>query len=166
MKHFGRMVAFVSGVALYCIVVLGSALAANSAVPRAYAALVAAPGTVALAFAEAVVIAVMVFVLGLAWTYAMLLLYRNGRREATAWCVGGLALAWVGWVMYGAMTSGGRDVPDDVPVASLLLSSVTPPLWGILNAIAAPAGVLLGGALVRRSHPSVRRRRRSAAPAR
>ena len=159
MKYARRWLAFVSGVVLYGVVIVASRLATGSPVPVDLASVVGAPGSLGFAFVEAAVVAVAVFALVLGWTYFTLRLYNKGRRVFTWWCLAGLVVGFLVAFMLGVIDSAHRASAASGSLLATLLSPNEPPLWGLLNLFAAPAGLLLAGALVRRAVPAVSRRR-------
>jgi hypothetical protein len=149
MKSAHRIVAFVSGFALYNTVVLVGGFLAAVAIPQAYFAWFGQNKVLALVLAEAVVFALPVFLLALVWSHLTVRGYRGAWRQATKWCFGGLAFAWLAWLVYGLAQLAANPVPNQFPLGTLLLSLLVPPLWSVLNVLAAPCGVLLGGVLAR-----------------
>jgi hypothetical protein len=149
MKLPHRIVAFVSGVVLYNLVILVGGFLAAVAVPQAYFAWFGQNKVLALATEEAVVYALPVFVLATLWSHITVRVFPGAWRQATRWCFAGLAFAWLAWLAYSLAQFVTNPVPNQFPVGTLLLSLLVPPLWGVLNVLAAPCGVLLGGVLAR-----------------
>ena len=149
MKITHRIVAFVSGFALYNAVVLVGGFLAAVAIPQAYFAWFGQNKVLALVLEEAVVFALPVFLLALVWSHLTVRAFRGAWRQSTKWCFGGLAFAWLAWLVYGLVQLAENPVPNQFPFGTLLVSLLVPPLWGVLNVLAAPCGVLLGGALAR-----------------
>eukprot|EP01136_Pigoraptor_vietnamica_P003151 Opistho-1_new@32010 len=155
-----RLGALVSGGILYSVVIgLSAELAEQRPLSAAYAVL-GGRNSFNAVLGEASLIAVVVFVLALLWCYLTVRSLRLGRGSAAAWCVAGLGLAWFGWMMWGATDFALHPKTNNLPISTLLLSSLTPPLWGVLNIFAALAGALIAGAWVRRAFPRPVRRRR------
>ena len=149
MKSTHRIVAFVSGLALYNAIILVGGFLAAVAVPQAYFAWFGQNKALALVLEEAIVFALPVFLLALFWSHLTVRAFRGAWRQATKWCFGGLAFAWLAWLVYGLAQLAANPVSNQFQLPTLLLSLLVPPLWGILNVLAAPCGVLLGGALAR-----------------
>lgn len=158
MKYARRWLAWSSGVVLYGVVIVASRFVSDSSVPGDFASRFAETGSFGLAFGEAAVVAVFVFVLALAWAYLTLRPYRRGRRVFTQWCLVGLACGFLGAFMVTLFDAPDRAAAGAAEMALLLLSPNEPPLWGILNLLAAPCGVWLAGTLVRRAVPAAPRR--------
>jgi hypothetical protein len=149
MKNVQRIVAFVSGLALYNALVFVGGFLAALPIPRAYFAWFGQHTVLALLLEEAIVFALPVFFLALAWSYLTIRPFRSAWWPATKWCFGGFAFAWFAWLAYGLASLVANPVPNQFPFGTLLLSFLIPPVWGILNTLAAPCGVLLGGSLAR-----------------
>lgn len=98
----------------------------------------------------ALTIALPVLALALPWSYFTVRPLRRGRRPTTGWCIAGLILAWLGWLVYGLIHAAQSPDLSELPLHTLLLSSTVPPLWGALNGLAALLGVALGGKLAGR----------------
>jgi hypothetical protein len=143
---------------LYGIVIVATRFLAGSSVPADFGLQFGEPGSLGYAAGEAAVIAVFIFVIALAWAYATLRPYHKARRVFTQWCLVGLACGFLGAFMVAVLEAPDRGAADMAEVARLLLSPNEPPLWGILNLLAAPLGVWLAGRLVRRSVPTMRGR--------
>ncbi|QPF76287.1 hypothetical protein G8A07_27385 [Roseateles sp. DAIF2] len=149
MMHSRRIGAFFSGAALYSAAMLLSGHMAELLGPRDFLYLFGSHGSLGRLFGEALTYALPVFLLALGWSYVTVRPYRRGRRPTTAWCLGGMALAWIGWLFYGVVVAA-EGPQYSVPLAALLLSSLVPPLWGLLNSFAALAGVVTAGSLAKR----------------
>jgi len=150
MGHSRRLAAFISGLMLYSVAMLISGALAELHLPREYFKVFGPEGSHAQLLGEACVYALPIFLLTLGWSYFVLRPLRRGSRPTTAWCLGGLGLAWLGWLFYGVVRLSEAPVPGDDSVAVMLLSSLEPPLWGALNGLAALCGVLIAGALAGR----------------
>ena len=150
MRSPARIGAFVSGLALYSTAMLLVAACAGLGLPVMMVDALGGPDSLELLFGEALLFALPLFLLALVWSYLTVRPTRRGRRPTTAWCLAGLALAWLGWLLYGAAHAAVDGMPVRQSLAELLLSPATPPLWGLLNGLAVLAGVLIAGALVQR----------------
>lgn len=155
-RRFG---ALVSGALLYSsIIALSGELADWPLLGGLYGQLGGRGSPVVIA-GEAGLIAVLVLLLTLSWSYLTLQGLRLDRGSATVWFFGGLGAAWLGWLLYGVIDFSLHPTLSQLPVGALLLSSDRPPLWGILNPAALLAGVLVARSLVCRIHPKLPRRR-------
>lgn len=101
--------------------------------------------------AAASLVALPVLLIALPWSYLTLRTRRRNRQPITGWCIAGLVIAWLGWLIYGLIRVSQSSILTELPLHTLLLSSRVPPLWGALNALAALLGVALGGRLAARS---------------
>jgi hypothetical protein len=155
MKNVRRIAALVSGFALYNVLVFVGGFLAALQIPRAYFAWFGPHKVLALVLEEAVTFGLPVFLLALAWSYLTIRQFRGAWWPSTWWCFGGLALAWFAWLIYSLSYLMINPVPSQFPFGTLLLSFLIPPVWGILNTIAAPCGVMLGGRLARHVQPIV-----------
>lgn len=162
LRRFG---ALVSGLLLYFVVMLVVLQLAQLPSPSSlFAPLGLRPG-LPVELAGAVLLALPVLLLALPWSYLTLRpQQRRGRQPFTAWCVTGLLIAWLGWLIYGLISASQSSSLTELPLHTLLLSSRTPPLWGVLNALAALLGVALGGRLAARSLLAARGKRSAANP--
>lgn len=150
MKHSRRIGAFASGLALYSTAVMLGGTLAGLRLPLVLTSLWGHTESLPQLLAEAAVYALPIFVLALSWSYVTLRPYRRGRWPATAWCLGGLGLAWLAWLMYGVVCAADTTSLVAIPLSTLLLSPQVPPLWGLINALAVLVGVLVAAALARR----------------
>lgn len=150
MRHPARLGAFVSGMALYSSAMLLVGAWAGLGLPHGLMEALGGPESLELLLVEALIFALPLFLLAFGWSYVTVRPTRRGRRPTTAWCLAGLALAWLGWLLYGAAHAAVDGLPARSSVAEMLLSPTTPPLWGLLNGLAVLLGVLIAGALVRR----------------
>lgn len=150
MRQSRRLSAFISGLALYSVAMLISGPLSELHLPGPLLRLFGAQGSQGQLLGLAALYAVPAFMLALGWAYLALRPQRPGRRPKTAWCLAGLALAWLGWLFYGMVCVATEAWPGQPSVAEVLLSSGIPPLWGALNSLAVLAGVLIAGQLVRR----------------
>ncbi|MDC6167132.1 hypothetical protein [Paucibacter sp. XJ19-41] len=150
MKHSRRIAAFASGLALYSTAVMLGGSLAGLRLPLGLTALWGHSESLPQLLAEATVYALPIFALALSWSYVTLRPYRRGRWPATAWCLGGLGLAWLAWLLYGVVCAAETTSLVAMPLSTLLLSPQVPPLWGLLNGLAVLVGVLVAGVLARR----------------
>lgn len=143
MKNSRRIAALISGIALYStIIVCGSALSQMQPLAP-IEPLLGGRSSLGAALAEAILIGGIVFLLSISWVYFTLRAMRVGRRIAGLWCLGGLAVGWLGWVLYGAAAFAMKPQISSLPAFQLLLATEMAPLWGILNAPAALIGAML-----------------------
>lgn len=154
MKNTRRLGAFTSGLALYCLAIGLSTLLADLRLPREVYGLLGGRHSLSVIVGEALAIAVPVFAFALAWAYLSLRPLRLGRRLAMRCYLGGLALAWLGWLIYGAVYFDRYPRTANLPISGLLLSSVIPPVWGLFNTLAVLAATLLAGSQLRRRPPA------------
>lgn len=154
MKNTRRFGAFTSGLALYGLAIGLAMLLAELRLPREVYGLLGGRHSLSVIVGEALAIAVAVFAFALAWAYLSLRPLRLGRRLAMRCCLSGLALAWLGGLIYGAVCFNDYPRTANLPISSLLLSSVTPPVWGLFNLLAVLAGALLAGSQLRRRPPA------------
>jgi hypothetical protein len=159
MKYTRRMLAWGSGVALYAAVIVASGFVGDSSVPVAVASALGEPGSVGYALGQGAVVAIFVFHLAFGWTYVTLRLVERRRTLLRRWCASGLFCGFLVTFMVGLQDAAERAHPEEASFAAMLLSPVEPPLWGVLNLIAAPLGLWFAGRFVRYAAPSVRRPR-------
>ena len=159
MKYARRCLAWISGVVLYGAVIVASRFVAGSAAPADFASYFADKGSDASLFAEALLVAVFVFTFAVGWGYLTLRPYNKGRRVFMLWCIAGLVCGFLIVFMLSVADSNQQIRASAPSLLASVLSSNEPPLWGLLNLVAAPAGLLLAGALVRGAVPPVSRRR-------
>jgi hypothetical protein len=124
------------------------------AIRNAYFAAFGSHKGLALVLEEAVVVSLPQFPVAIAWAYVTVRPWRRVGRQATRCCFGGLAVAWVGWFAQGLFYLEAQVLPGQFPLWTLLLSLLILPVWAILNVLAAPCGVLVGGYLAREARPS------------
>lgn len=151
MVSLRRLGALVSGLLLYFVVMLVVLQLGQLPSPATLLAPLGLHAGLPVELAGALMLALPVLLLALPWSYFTLRPQRRGRYPATGWCVAGLVLAWLGWLIYGLIRVSQSSLLDELPLHQLLLSSRVPPLWGGLNALAALLGVALGGKLAARS---------------
>ncbi len=159
MKYARRWLAWISGLVLYGVVIVASRFVAGSAVPGDFASFFVTAGSIDAAIMEALLVGFFVFVLSVGWGYATLRPYNKGRRVFTIWCLAGLASGFLTVFLMSLVDANEEGRVLAPSLLQSLLSSHEPPLWGLLNLIAAPLGLWLAGTLVRRAVPAVSRRR-------
>lgn len=157
MKHTRRLGALASGLLLYSTAVMVGGLLAGWRLPPAFLALLGPRDSLSRLLGDAAIHALPIFAMALVWSYVTLRPYRRRRQPATGWCLCGLGLAWLGWLLWGVVEAADGGLPDGLPLSTLLLSPLMPPLWGLMNTAAVLAGVLLAAALARR-HPLLHER--------
>jgi hypothetical protein len=150
MRHTRRLVAFISGLALYSFAILIGGALTKLRLPRSLFSVFGPAGSPSQMLAESALYALPGLLLALAWAYVVLKPQRRTRRLNTAWCLGGLGLAWTGWLTYGMFYLATHPLPAGQSVTAILLSSLMPPVWGVMNGLAPLIGVLLAAWLVRR----------------
>ncbi len=152
MKSLRRVSAVLSGVLLYSTAVLVSGILAELEWPRFFYAALGGRTSLAVLVVESLLIALPVFGLALAWSYVTVRPPKLGRRPTTAWCLGGLGLAGFGWLVFGVYDMAQTPDAFNQTLGKLLLSSSTPPLWGLLNVLAVLLGTVLAGTLARQRY--------------
>ncbi|HEY1090553.1 MAG TPA: hypothetical protein VGE47_05630 [Burkholderiaceae bacterium] len=152
-----RILAFLSGLVLYALAVaLGRELGGMGLVPGSVRAALGGAGSTAVLLLEALIYALPVFVLALAWAFITVRPWRKSRNTLTAWCLGGVALAWLAWLFYGVISFATQPPEVTVSISRMLFSPTMPPLFGVQFPAAIVAGVLLAGLLAQRAKtPSV-----------
>lgn len=146
MRNVRRAGAFCSGVLLYSAAVGISAFLAGLKLPGWVYVKLGGRTSLTFAYSEATVIALLLLVIAMLWAYITIRPagpLRRGHRPTTGWCLGGVGFGWLSWTIYGAIYFSLSPRSYSQPLTTLLLSSVTPPLWGVLNTV----GVVLGAAL-------------------
>lgn len=159
MRSARRLIAFFSGLLLYCSAIGLSWLMLEGWLQQAlrphfssYAdTMMVAAGSVAL----------LIFLLSVGWCYLSVRVPAGGRRPTTGWCLAGISAGCLGWVIVGAFVLALTRKDKHLTLVELLLVPTTPPLWGPFNALAVVAGLLLAGVLARRTAPPPRRSRRA-----
>lgn len=153
MRSSRRIRAFVSGLLLYGSALGLAVLLSALPWPTAITGALGGSGGFGALLAQAGLTACLLFGLALCW--ASLSLRRQGRRAKTAWCVGGLGLAWFVGLLFGVVQLSMDAANYQPSISSVLLSSTVPPLWGALNVPALLAGILLAGRLAKREQGSL-----------
>lgn len=152
MKSLRRVSAVFSGVLLYSTALLFSGVISDLEWPRVFYVALGGRASLAALAVESLLIALPVFGLALAWSYVTVRPPKLGRRPTTAWCLGGLGLAGFGWLVFGAYQMAETPEAFNQSLGKLLLSSSTPPLWGLLNVLAVLLGTVLAGTLARQRY--------------
>lgn len=150
MVSLRRLGALLSGLVLYCVVMLLVSSLASMPSPIALFRQLGVHAALPQELGAAILLALPVLALALPWSYFTVRPLRRGRRPTTAWCATGLLLAWLGWLIYGLIHASQSSRLSELPLRTLLLSSEVPPLWGLLNGLAALIGVILGGRIAAR----------------
>ncbi|MCE4557459.1 hypothetical protein [Pelomonas cellulosilytica] len=164
MKAARRSVAFVSGVLLYSFGIGAAMKYAATGLPRQVYVPFGGRNALPVMLGEAVVLALLLFLLAAVWGYVSLKPSRRRHRPATAWMLSGVGVAWAGWLIFGAFNFALKPRAYSAPLQSVLLASDAAPLFGALNIFGVIGGVWLAGKLARRkqlSLPHTRSRRRS-----
>ena len=149
MKQVPQIAAFVSGVVLHISFLIVAGLLAAVQIPRSYFEWFGDHRIIGLALEEAVVVAVPVFLFALVWSFLTVRSLKEVGRRPTSWCFTGFAVAWLVSIVHTLAHMSSNPVPNQYPLSTLLLSFLVPPVWAVLNSIAAPVGILAGGSLAR-----------------
>ena len=141
-----RIWSFVSGALLY-LSALGLAHSlASQRWPLSLQSLLGGSGSWTLQLAQAVLIAMLLY--GMAWVWAFYTVRPqrgHSRHPTTAWCLGGMGLAWLLALLAGVLEVSSRAGGYQPSLTGLLLSSTVPPLWGSLNGVAVLLAILSAG---------------------
>ncbi|WP_144006813.1 hypothetical protein [Pelomonas sp. KK5] len=149
MRDMRRVGAFVSGLFLYVTALVCASMLGGVQVPRELAKRLGGRDSVQFVLIVALAIALVVFLLALVWSSLALRLPPKSRRPVNAWFYGGIGVAWLVGLVYGAINFA--LVPRSYQtISTLLLSSNVPPLWGVLNILAVIGASLIGGGVARR----------------
>lgn len=159
MKAARRAIAFFSGALLYSVAVLAAMKYANTGLPRSWYVALGGRNTLGVALGEAVVIALLLFVLALGWSYLTLRPTRRRHRPYVAWLLAGIGLAWAGWLISGAFGFALQPRAYAAPLRTILLASNAAPLFGVLNILGVLAGAGLAGRFARRHQLALPRTR-------
>ena len=154
MRSVRRVGAFFSGFLLYGSVMGLSSVLSKVRLSTQFYAFLGGRTSMLTVILEATVIALLMALLALVWSYITVVPrgpLRRGHRPTTSWCVAGVAVGWLAWTIYGAIHFSLNPKVYGQPLYALLLSSNVPPLWGVLNVLAALAGVLLAGHWAKRA---------------
>jgi hypothetical protein len=147
MNKVRAAVALLSGLALYNgFVHFGGFLAAIS-VPKAYFELFGRQQVLALFVLDAFTFALPCFALSAVWSWITLRTLAPA-RSAAKWCLGGIVLGWLYWEMQFILMA--LPLPDRLPLSSLILGSLIPPVWAVLHTLAVPLGLALAVWLIAR----------------
>lgn len=151
MRDARRVGAFFSGLILYCAAIGCGILLARVSLPDAVYKSLGGRDSLATVLSEAAVIGLLLFLLALVWSYLTVRprAKSKSRHTTTAWCLSGLGLAWLGWLIYGVVNFALNPLGAQTPMSALLFSADVPPLWGLLNVVAVVSGAVVAGMLAR-----------------
>lgn len=171
MKAARRSIAFFSGALLYCFGTGAAMQYAQTGLPRQVYMSLGGRNSLPVMAGEAIAIALVLFLVALAWGYLTLRPSRRRHKPYIGWFMTGIGLAWAAWLIFGAFTFALKPRAYSAPMQTLLLSSGAAPLFGALNVFGVLGGAWVAGSLARRkqlSLPSTRslRRARDDMPAR
>ncbi|MDM4766222.1 hypothetical protein [Pelomonas sp. SE-A7] len=163
MRRSGRrLVSLFSGVGLYLAAqAMGQYLGRNG-VPRSWVTLFGARGSLSVQIAEALILALPVFAFCLVWAWLTVRPWGRARHAHTAWCVAGVGLGVVGWLLFGVIRFALNPPASEVPVSYMLMRYSQAPLFGAQFSLAALLGLALaawGVDRYLRKHPPRRSRR-------
>ncbi|MDY0743658.1 hypothetical protein SNE35_04040 [Paucibacter sp. R3-3] len=157
MSDARRVGTFFSGLFLYSVSVGGASMLSQYHLPRETAKQLGGRESATVIGIEALLIALLVFMLSLVWsTLSLKPPKKKGRRSITSWFYSGILAAWLAGLLYGVFFFA-MNPRSYQTMADLLLSSDTPPLWGVLNTIALLLASLIGGKLARKLNPPAAR---------
>ena len=150
MTRFRPLFALVSGLIFNpAIVYVGGFLAAIT-IPKAYFDLFSRSHLwLALTIEEAIIFALPCFLLTLGWTWLTLRTLTPTRWVCLAYATG-VALGWGGLMLDGAIDISKSDYAASMSTLQLAKWMLIPAVYGVLNTLSLPMGVLVGGALSRR----------------
>ena len=162
MNDARRVGTFFSGLFLYAVSVGGASMLAGYHLPREISRQLGGRQSATVIGIEALLIALVVFLLSLVWsTLSLKPPRKKGRRSVTSWFYSGVLAAWLVGLLYGVFYFA-LNPRTYQTTADLLLTSDVAPLWGVLNTVALLVASLIGGALARKLNPpAVRSSRRS-----
>lgn len=163
MRRSGRrFFSSLAGAGLYLTAqALGQYLGALG-IPHSWVSFLGARGSLNVQIAEAVILALPVFLASLTWAWLTVRPWGGARHPHTAWCVGGCVIAAVGSLLVGVISFSLNPPGYEVPVSYMLMRSSQAPLWGLQNSLAAFAGLALAVLAINRymrRHPSSSRSR-------
>jgi hypothetical protein len=164
MKAARRSVAFVSGLLLYSFCIGAAVKYANTGLPRQVYTQLGGRNSLMVMLGEAVVVALLLFLVATAWGYVTLRPSRRRHRPYVAWLMSGVGVAWAGWLIFGAFNFALKPRAYSAPLQSMLLSSSAAPLFGALNIFGVVGGVWVAGRLARRRQLSLPSSRGRPAP--
>lgn len=144
MRRSGRrFFSSLAGVGLYLTAqALGQYLGALG-ISHSWVSFLGARGSLNVQIAEAVILAIPVFLVSLVWAWLTVRPWGGARHPHTAWCVGGCVIAAVGSLLVGVISFSLNPPGYEVPVSYMLLRYSQAPLWGVQNSLAAFAGLAL-----------------------
>lgn len=163
MKAARRSIAFFSGVLLYCFGAGAAMKYAATGLPRQVYTQLGGRNTLPVMLGEAIVIALLLFVVAALWGYFTLRPSRRRHRPYVAWMLSGVGVAWAGWLIFGAFSFALKPRAYSAPLQTMLLSSNAAPLFGAMNIFGVIGGVWVAGMLAKKkqlSLPSTRSRSR------
>jgi len=159
MRTARKITAFASGALLYSAGVAAAAKMAGTGLPRHWYAAMGGRNSVPVMLGEALGIALLLFLVAVVWVFFTLRPKARRQKPYLGWCFGGIGLAWVGWLIYGAFYFALNPKTYSQPLPSLLLSSNAAPLFGVFNIFGVVAGAWLAGWLALRVHSHLPRSR-------
>ena len=144
MSYVRKVAALASGFVLYMVVVYLVGFLAAIAIPKAYFQFFGRQhATLALTLLDAATLALPSFMLSLAWFWVTLRWIARPPRVAVFWCLGGIALAWLYWQIDFVLWYQSHRTQDMSALATMLFNTLAPPVWGIPNVLAVPAGLVI-----------------------
>ena len=149
-----KALAFLSGFLLFAALTYVSGYLAAVVIPRSYFEYFGRQHlTLALVIEEAIVIALPLFLLSVAWAYLSLRPMRVQRSKAMLSCLAGLLVAQAAFDIYLLRAFIEMPVPDGgqkVPVLTFVFETIFPwsQPWAYLNVLAAPAGIVVASLLL------------------
>lgn len=146
-----RLVAFVSGLLLYCASVALSWTLLDGWLQHAMRPYFGSYEAMLITVSSGV--ALLIFVLSLGWCFLTVRVPPGSRRPTTPWCLAGIGTASMCWLLVGVLRLATVHGERTLTLVDLLFLPSTPPLWGPFNTLAVLAGVLLAGMLARRYAP-------------
>ena len=133
MKAARRSIAFFSGVLLYCFGAGAAMKYAATGLPRQVYTQLGGRNTLPVMLGEAIVIALLLFVVAALWGYFTLRPSRRRHRPYVAWMLSGVGVAWAGWLIFGAFSFALKPRAYSAPLQTMLLSSNAAPLFGAIR---------------------------------
>jgi glucan phosphoethanolaminetransferase (alkaline phosphatase superfamily) len=159
MRTARKIIAFASGFLLYSAGVAAAAKMATTGLPRHWYAAMGGRYSLPVMIGEALGIALILFTVAVPWIYLTLRPTRRRQKPYLSWCISGIGLAWVAWLIYGAFYFALQPKTYSQPMASLLLSSSAAPLFGSFNIIGVLCGAWIAGLIAQRVHSRLPRSR-------
>lgn len=144
MRRSGRrFFSSLSGAGLYLTAQALGQYLGTLGVPPAWLSFLGERNSLNVQIAEAVILALPVFLVCLIWAWLTVRPWGGARQPHTAWCVGGFVLAAIGSLLLGVISFSLNPPGYEVPVSYMLLRASQAPLWGVQNSLAAFAGLAL-----------------------